>query len=76
MGGRSVLELGVLHARQMFWYKLQGCGKYIVQYLYKTDLEDIIVNSIEHLCAVKVDAHYAVMVQPQVNVYRWQACQM
>ena len=60
----------------MVCYKLQGYVKYIVQYLYKTDLEDMIVDSIEQVCIVKLDAHYAVMVQPQVNVYSWQACQM
>ena len=46
---------------------------YIVQYLCKTDLEDMIVNSIEQVCTVKMDAPYAVMVQPKVNVYRWKA---
>ena len=76
VGGRSVLELGILHARKMFWYKLQGYVKYIVQYLCKTDLEDMIVNSIKQVCTGKMDAHYAVMVQPQVNVNRWQVCQM
>ena len=54
----------------MFCYKLHGYVKYIVQYLCKTDLEDMIVNSIEQACTVKMDAHYAVMVQPQVSVYR------
>ncbi len=70
MGRRSVLELGMLHARRMFCYKLHGYVKYIVQYLCKTDLEDMIVNSIEQACTVKMDAHYAVMVQPKVSVYR------
>ncbi len=68
MGRRSVLELGMLHARRMFCYN--GYVKYIVQYLCKTDLEDMIVNGIEQACTVKMDAHYAVMVQPQVRVYR------
>ena len=73
MGGRSVLELGILHARKMFWYRLQEYVKYIVQFLCKTDLEDMIVNSIKQVCTVKLDAHYAVIVQPQVKVCRWQA---
>ena len=71
MGGRSVLELGILHARKMFWYRLQEYVKYIVQFLCKTDLEDVIVNSIEQVSTVKMDADYSVTVKLKFDVCRW-----
>ena len=62
--------------REMSWNKVQGYLRYIIQYLYKTDFEQIIVNSSWEMCTIKMVVHYAVMLQPPVEVYRWQTCQM
>jgi len=34
------------------------------------DLEDKIVNRIQPVCLMKMNVHYAVMVHPQVDIYR------
>jgi len=35
----------------------------------------MIVNSFQEMCTVKMVVHCAVMVQPPVDVYRWDICQ-
>jgi len=42
---------------------LQGEIRYIIQFLCQTDLEEMVV-------------HYAVMVQPPVDTYTWETCQL
>jgi len=38
----------------MSWYKLQGDIRYIIQFLCKTDLEEIIVNSVQYCASDKI----------------------
>ena len=46
---------------------LQGDVRYIVQFLRKTNLEEMIVNSVQQGCHMKMVVHYAVMVlQPHL----------
>jgi hypothetical protein len=49
---------------------LQGDVRYIVQFLCQTDLEEMVVNSIQQVCHMEMVVHYAVMVQPPVDIYR------
>jgi len=48
MNGRAVIS--TLLERKMYWYKLQGDVRYIIQFLCKTDLEQVIVNGIQQGC--------------------------
>jgi hypothetical protein len=51
------------------WYKLQGDVRYIIQFLSKTDLEEMSINSFQEMCTMKMVVHYAVMGQPAVDMY-------
>jgi hypothetical protein len=55
---------------------VQGYIRYIIQCLCKTDLEQMIVNSFQEVCAMKMVVHNAVMLQSPADVYRWETCQM
>jgi len=39
-----------LYKRKMSWYKLQRDIRYIIQYLCKIDLEEMIVYVIQQVC--------------------------
>ena len=54
----------------MSWYKLQRHIKYIIQYLFETDLEEMIVNGIQQVCHLKMVVSYAVMVQPPFDIHK------
>ena len=56
------------YKRKMSWYKLQRDIRYIIQYLFETDLEEMIVNIIQQGCHMNMVVHYAVMVQPPVDI--------
>jgi hypothetical protein len=66
MSGGSVIDLGILLARKMFWYKLLGYVTNIVQHFCKTDLEGLIVNSIKQVCTVKMVAHMLSWYSPKL----------
>ena len=51
-------SLGTLFEREMSWYKLQGYIRYIIQYLCKTDLEQMIGNGFQQVSSMKI-VHYA-----------------
>jgi len=43
---------------------LQGDVRYIIQFLCKTYLEEMIVYGIQQVCHMKMVVHYTMMVQP------------